>query len=30
VRAPTLRFDVASVLKERGRAPVVDVIEAAF
>lgn len=29
-RARTLRFDVASVLAERGRAPVIDVIEAAF
>jgi putative endonuclease len=29
-RARTLRFDVASVLAERGRAPVVDVIESAF
>ena len=29
-RAPTLRFDVASVLAERGRAPIIDVIEAAF
>jgi len=26
----TLRFDVASVLAERGRPPVIDVIEAAF
>ena len=30
VRASTLRFDVASVLAERGRDPVIDVIEAAF
>jgi putative endonuclease len=30
LRARTIRFDVASVLKERGRAPVVDVIESAF
>ena len=29
-RARTLRFDVASVLAERGRPPVIDVIEAAF
>jgi putative endonuclease len=29
-RARTLRFDVASVLAERGRAPVVEVIESAF
>jgi putative endonuclease len=29
-RARTVRFDVASVLAERGAAPVVDVIEAAF
>ena len=29
-RARTLRFDVASVLAERGTAPVIDVIEAAF
>jgi putative endonuclease len=29
-RARTLRFDVASVLAERGQAPVLDVIEAAF
>jgi putative endonuclease len=30
VRARTIRFDVASVLHERGHAPVVDVIENAF
>ena len=30
VRARTLRFDVASVLAERGHVPVIDVIEAAF
>jgi putative endonuclease len=29
-RARTLRFDVASVLAERGHPPVIDVIEAAF
>ncbi len=29
-RARTLRFDVASVLAERGIPPVIDVIEAAF
>jgi putative endonuclease len=29
-RARTLRFDVASVLAERGTPPVIDVIEAAF
>jgi len=29
-RARTLRFDVASVLAERGQAPVLDVIENAF
>ena len=29
-RAPTLRFDVASVLAARGSTPVIDVIEAAF
>jgi putative endonuclease len=29
-RAPNLRFDVASVLAERGKTPVVQVIEAAF
>jgi putative endonuclease len=29
-RARTLRFDVASVLAERGRPPVIDVIENAF
>ncbi len=29
-RAPTLRFDVASVVAARGTAPVIDVIEAAF
>jgi putative endonuclease len=29
-RARTLRFDVASVLAERGHLPVVEVIEAAF
>jgi putative endonuclease len=29
-RARTLRFDVASVLAERGTAPVIDVIENAF
>ena len=29
-RAPTLRFDVASVLAARGVPPVIDVIEAAF
>jgi putative endonuclease len=29
-RAPSLRFDVAAVLAERGRPPVIDVIEAAF
>lgn len=30
VRAQTIRFDVASVVHERGRAPVVDVIPDAF
>ncbi len=30
VRARTIRFDVASVVHERGHAPVVDVIENAF
>ncbi len=29
-RAQSLRFDVASVLAERNRSPVIDVIEAAF
>jgi putative endonuclease len=29
-RAPVLRFDVASVLAEPGKAPVIDVLEAAF
>jgi S1-C subfamily serine protease len=29
-RAPELRFDVASVLAEPGKAPVIDVLEAAF
>jgi putative endonuclease len=29
-RATELRFDVASVLAERGRPPAIDVIEAAF
>jgi putative endonuclease len=29
-RAAELRFDVASVLAERGRQPVIEVIEAAF
>ncbi|HEY7106590.1 MAG TPA: YraN family protein [Acidimicrobiia bacterium] len=29
-RAPTLRFDVASVLQARGAAPAITVIEAAF
>jgi putative endonuclease len=29
-RAPQLRFDVAAVLAERGRPPVIEVIEAAF
>jgi len=29
-RAPELRFDVASVLAERGKQPVIDVLEAAF
>jgi putative endonuclease len=29
-RAPTLRFDVASVVAVRGSAPAIDVIEAAF
>ena len=29
-RARTVRFDVASVLAERGTAPIIDVIEAAF
>jgi putative endonuclease len=29
-RAPQLRFDVASVLAERGKDAVIDVIEAAF
>jgi putative endonuclease len=29
-RAPTLRFDVASVLAARGREPAIDVIEGAF
>jgi Holliday junction resolvase-like predicted endonuclease len=29
-RARTLRFDVASVLAERGTPPVIDVIENAF
>jgi putative endonuclease len=29
-RAPGLRFDVASVMKVRGVAPVIEVIEAAF
>jgi putative endonuclease len=29
-RGRSLRFDVASVLAERGREPVIDVIEAAF
>jgi putative endonuclease len=29
-RAPALRFDVAAVLAERGRPPVIDVIEGAF
>ena len=30
IRAPSLRFDVAAVLAERGRPPVIDVIEGAF
>jgi putative endonuclease len=30
VRARTIRFDVASVVHERGRAPVVEVITSAF
>jgi len=30
MRAPDLRFDVASVLLRRGDAPVIEVIEAAF
>jgi putative endonuclease len=30
IRAPTIRFDVASVLQERGRVPLVDVITDAF
>jgi putative endonuclease len=29
-RAPSLRFDVAAVLQQPGRAPVIEVLEAAF
>ncbi|HUV10369.1 MAG TPA: YraN family protein [Acidimicrobiia bacterium] len=30
VRAPSLRFDVVAVRKERGRAPVIEVLEGVF